>query len=242
MERVLGQPMRLDLVLSKEVRLDKSVAQDSLDLARIGALDFLRARQANPQLVALAQENAPKDAVIFALTRSGITNLSQVRSIAFADTNSTISAWAKVFLVREGIRGVNLQRYADLPSGVTNLYAHREAVKAVLAGQFDAGVARPSQLTSEVGVEGRDWVALLRFDSSQTLWAAGGGVSAPVRAAFKTVLLELAQQQQNLALPDRVQNLIAVDAKILLELEEALERDLRLFNAPAATEPERKAP
>jgi len=241
MERLLGQAVRLDLVLSKEVRMAKFLAQDSFDLARLGALDFIRARQTNPRLVALAQENVPKDAVVFALVRSGITNLSQVRSIAFADTNSTISAWAKVFLVRAGIRASNLERHANLPSAIIDLYAHREAVRAVLAGQFDAGVARPSQLASEVGVEGRDWVALLRFDSSQTLWAAGGSVPEPVRKAFKTVLIELTHQQ-HLILPDRVRNLIALDARTLQKLEEALERDLRSFDSAPDSKASGKAP
>ena len=241
MERLLGRAVRLDLVLSKEVRLDKFVAQDSLDLARIGALAFIRARQADPRLEAIAQENAPKDAVIFALVRSGITNLSQVRSIAFADTNSTISAWAKVFLARAGIRASNLVHHANLPSPITDLYAHREAVRAVLAGRFEAGVARPAQLASEVGVEGRDWVALLRFDSSQTLWATGGSVPEPVRKAFQTVLIELTGQQ-HLILPDRVRNLLVLDARTLRELEEALERDLRSFDSAPGSEVGGKAP
>jgi serine/threonine protein kinase/ABC-type phosphate/phosphonate transport system substrate-binding protein len=238
MERLLRRTVRLDLVLSKEVRMDKAVARDSLDLARIGALAFIRARQANPRLMPLAQENAPKDAVIWTPKRTGITNLNQVRSLAFADTNSTISAWAKVFLVRAGIRAANLSHHADLPSRVTELYAHREAVKAVLAGRFDAGVARPAHLNSEVGVEGRDWIALLKFDSSQTVWAAGGNMEDAVRDAFKTVLIELSKQQ-HLVLPDRVRDLIPIDTKLLLELEEALERDLKLFDSPAVPEVER---
>ena len=66
MESSLRRPIRLDLVLFKEDRRDQHVAQDNLDLTRMGSLAFLRARETNPKLVPLVQENSPKDAVIFA--------------------------------------------------------------------------------------------------------------------------------------------------------------------------------
>ena len=68
----------------------------------------------------LTPKAPPHEKAHFALARSGITNLSQVRSIAFADTNSTISAMAKVLLVRKGVRAANLSHYANLPSSITN--------------------------------------------------------------------------------------------------------------------------
>lgn len=228
MEQLLRRSVRLDLVLSKEVRLDKSAAQDGLHLARLGALAFLRARAVNPHLTPIVQEGAPKEAVVFSLTRSGITNLQQVRSVAFADTNSTISFWAKVWLARGGVYGSNLHHYADLPSIVTDAYAHRQAVKAVLDGRFDAGVARATHLINEVGLEGRDWVSLLKFDSSQTLWALGGNLPDSDREALKTTLMEI-PNQPHLILPDRVRNLTLFNAKTLSELEAAADRDLRSF-------------
>jgi hypothetical protein len=84
-------------------------------------------------------------------------------------------------------------------------------------------------------------VALLKFESTQTIWVAGAGVDDAVREAFKTALLELSRQQQ-LVLPDRVRNLVPIEQKQLLELENALQRDLELFEPPARPEAERSGP
>jgi tRNA A-37 threonylcarbamoyl transferase component Bud32/ABC-type phosphate/phosphonate transport system substrate-binding protein len=239
LERLLSVPVRLDLVLSKEVRLNKAFTEPGVHLARLSALAFFRAREAHPRLTPLVREGETKDAVIWALVRSGITNLNQVRSIAFADTNSTMSACAKAALVQAGIRATNLSHYADLLSPLSDTYAHRRAVLGVLSNQFDAAVARPSHLANEVGVEGRDWVPLLKFESCPTLWAAGESVTAADCDALRTVLLELAKQKR-LALDDRMRNLIPLDEAQLRELESTLKRDLELFDPSAA--PDNKSP
>jgi serine/threonine protein kinase/ABC-type phosphate/phosphonate transport system substrate-binding protein len=250
MERALHLPVRLDLVLFKEGRLDQHIAHENLHLARVSALGFLRARETNPKLVPIVQENAPKDAVIFARTSSGISNLIQLRgrSVAFADTNSTIDAWAKVFLVRAGIRAADLSYHSNLTSQVltndreSDFHAHKEAFRAVREERFDAAVGRSNHVKDELGAEGTNWVALLKFESSRTLWVAGSRVTAEVREALSSALLGLSRlpwkKQQDLRLPVRLRNFIPINSNALKELEEALDRDLRLFESPAAPGPE----
>jgi serine/threonine protein kinase/ABC-type phosphate/phosphonate transport system substrate-binding protein len=241
MERELRRPVRLDLVVFKDSRLDREMAEGSLDLARMGALPFVRAREINPKLLPLVQENSPKDAVVFALKSSGITNLQQVRSIAFADTNSTIDAWAKVFMVRTGIYGANLI-YSNLVSTPDDrdgdYHAHKAGLQAVRDEKFEAAVARAHQVRDALGAEGSNWVALLKFESSQTLWVAGSRMTAAERQALSNAMVALsrlpAQKQQDLVLPDRVRNLVPINPKSLQELKDALERDLRLFESPVA--------
>jgi hypothetical protein len=104
----------------------------------------------------------------------------------------------------------------------------------VREGRFDAGVARPMHVAAELGPEGKNWVSLLKFESSQTLWVAGGNVAVESRQALKAALLLLAEQPPSLRLEHRARNLIAIDTKSLAELEEAFDRDLRLFGTPTA--------
>ena len=252
MTRRLGRPVRLDLMISKEARRDQQMIQKDLDLTRIGALPFFRARESNPGLVLLVQENSPKDSVIFTLTCTGITNLSQLRgrSIAFADTNSTIDAWAKVHLLRAGLRASDFISCAHLQSTPEekdiDYHAHKEALEAVKAGMTDAGVARPLHIIDALGPEGSNWVSLLKFESSQTLWVGGSRLAPEVREALRQAMLALAglgpKEQQDLKLPDRVRNLTPINAKSLRELQDALERDLREFDRPAGTNAPPKQP
>jgi serine/threonine protein kinase/ABC-type phosphate/phosphonate transport system substrate-binding protein len=239
MEQTLRRPVRLDLVIFKNVRLDEQMAQGDLDLARMGALPFVRVRETNPKLIPLVQENSSKEAVVFALTSSGITNLHQVRSIAFADTNSTIDAWAKVFLVRTGIYGAGLNYYSNLLSKPddrdTDFRTHSEALQAVRDRRFDAGVAKLVHVQEALGPEGSNWVALLKFESSQTLWVAGSRMTLEVSGALSSAMNAFSRlstnEQQDLLLPDRLRNLIPINSKSLQDLKDALERDLRLFES-----------
>ena len=115
-------------------------------------------------------------------------------------------------------------------------HAHKEALQAVRDKRFDAAVARPHHVKDALGLEGTNWTSLLRFDSSQTLWAAGGRLTPEYRAALTGALLALARlspkKQQELKLPDRVRNLVPIDTKALKDLEDALHRDLQLFERP----------
>ena len=122
MRSLLGRPVLLNLMLCKysyqsftEIA-DDQPREKKPDFQRLGAVGYVRALNLNAKVQAVVQEESGKDAVIFVRKSSPITILDQFadHSFVFGDTNSTIVAWAKVYLVRRGIRGTNLSDYKTI--------------------------------------------------------------------------------------------------------------------------------
>lgn len=245
MEPTLQRPVRVDIELFKSGQLSKEgLAKGNLDLTRMGALNYLRARDANFQLAALVQEISRKDAVVFARRGLGITNLNQLRgrSFAFGDTNATLSVWAKVFMTRAGILGANLSRYAHLNSREAfledirqhgfreemqgDLHSHSQVIKEVLDGTFDAGVARVKYVATYLG---KELVPLYDFDSTSNFWVARRGLPADVQEALKAAILSITNDEILRALPTKAVGFRAVSERDLADLEQALHRDVALF-------------
>jgi serine/threonine protein kinase len=111
METFAGQRVIFDLKLCKMSQFSfREIVEGKADFQRLGAVSYLRARQLNPSVQAMVQEPVGKPAVIMVRTDSPITNLSQFfgKCLALGDSNSTIAAWAKVYLIQAGVRGTNL--------------------------------------------------------------------------------------------------------------------------------------
>jgi serine/threonine protein kinase len=117
----LGQPVVFDLKLCRNSKLAfNEIANGGADFQRLGAVSYLRAQSLNPKVEAVVQESEGKKAVIFVPSNSPITQLSQFagRSFAFGDTNSTIVAWAKYYLVQAGVWGTNRCFYETIDDDV----------------------------------------------------------------------------------------------------------------------------
>jgi ABC-type phosphate/phosphonate transport system substrate-binding protein len=111
------------------------------------------------------------------------------RSIAFGDTNATVSFWAQIKLVEHGITATNLARYDFLEStqdfeedvqehGLTEavgrigfLHSHAQVIEGVLSGRYDVGTALRKAFRVH---EHRGLMAIpgTEFESSRPLWVA----------------------------------------------------------------------
>ena len=169
MEKVMHRPVFIDLRLYKsEADAVRDAARDKLDVQRMSALTYVFSKQQAPGLAPVVRERSRKEAVIFASKASGITNLLQVtgQRVAFGQTNSTISFWAKVFLRRAGIRADHLRSFEHLsgtkpdrepnpawPKGSedrdSETQAHKRSIEAVSFGRADVGVAPRRQFENK---------------------------------------------------------------------------------------------
>ena len=161
MEKALHRPVFINLRLYKsETDATRDTARDKLDVQRMSAMVYVLSKELAPGLEPVVREHSRRQAVIFASKRSGITNLLQVagQRVAFGQTNSTISFWAKVWLMRAGIRAGQLKSAVHLsgtrqdrdpnparPKGSedrdSETQAHKRAIEAVYLGQADVGAA-----------------------------------------------------------------------------------------------------
>jgi serine/threonine protein kinase len=204
----LGRPVAVDLVLCKSRKARDGLVAGDIELARMGALTFLHAQALQSQLQPVVQIGMGKAAVIFARADSGVASLGQMagHSFAFGDTNATLSFWAKFYLMDAQINGRDLSRYAILDSQAVyleqvrqkdfdpaaELSSHSEVVRAVLAGEFDAGVARLRPVQNKLG---KELVPLLYFDSDPNLWVARAGLPSKMVEALKTIFLSLSPEE-----------------------------------------------
>jgi ABC-type phosphate/phosphonate transport system substrate-binding protein len=164
----LGREVRIDLRLYKFANERfEHLAKGELDLARSGAYQLLRAKEDRLPIRGLVEQvNPGKAAVFFTRTNSGIKSLSDLkgRSMAFGETNATISFVAQTILATNGIIGKDLSNYdyfdsktefmedvldslhqgksvADVLRRYGVLSSHSAVLERVIEGEYDAGVS-----------------------------------------------------------------------------------------------------
>lgn len=203
--------------LNREIRIDvrlykfhEDFVQDlmsgAVDLGRMGAVRYLRAHRARPDLVPLAvPQTCYKIGLLFTRTNSGIQSLQDIigRRVAFGETNSTISYWAQIRLAEQGITGEKLAGHEFLDStldfadevievGFSNalqrigyLHSHAQVIEGVMEGRFDVGVAMRRAFLIH---QSRGLVAIpgSEFTSSRNVHVARAGLDP----TFVTALTE----------------------------------------------------
>jgi serine/threonine protein kinase len=162
MGRHMGREIRMDLRLYKfEGDRYDALGKGELDILRSGAYPVLRLlKQNGPMRTLVEQVNPGKLGVFFTRTNSDIRQLTDIkgRSMAFGETNATISFMAQTKLAALGITTNDLSDYAFLDSAtefqedviekgyeptlkrVGELTSHSEVLERVIDGTFDAGI------------------------------------------------------------------------------------------------------
>jgi ABC-type phosphate/phosphonate transport system substrate-binding protein len=160
----LGREVRVDVKVYKFAEdFADDVCAGTVDFGRMAALPFLRARRAQPALIPLVvPTTSSKLGIFFTRPDTGIQSMREIRghSIALGDTNATVSYWAQIQMVKNGISATNLARYDFLDStlefaedvqdlGYSNavsrigyLHSHAQVIESVLGRRYDVGVAR----------------------------------------------------------------------------------------------------
>jgi serine/threonine protein kinase/ABC-type phosphate/phosphonate transport system substrate-binding protein len=157
----LRRPVVIDLRLYKsEPDAARDTIRGRLDLQKMGAVQYVISKMANPGLKLVARERSQKEAVIFAAKGSGITNLAQLagKRVAFGSESSDLTFWAKVYLRRAGMRAADLASCVHLSgtkkdedddpararSGADrdpDIQAHKQVIQEVFSGRADVGVS-----------------------------------------------------------------------------------------------------
>lgn len=208
MSELMEKPTRLDLRLYKDhARAVEDFARREVDFAQLNALDFLRARERDPDVRPLIRFEPTVDkmdsVVVFTRKDKGIQNIAdlQGKSLLLGMADSTMNFWTKAALVSAGIHGKDLGRYRYidrptdfLPAGkiapaatLGNPFSSMTPVEAVMSGQYDAAVVREKRFQEVASEQGL--VALERFSDSGDLLAAKGDLPRDVMGAFRRVVL-----------------------------------------------------
>jgi ABC-type phosphate/phosphonate transport system substrate-binding protein len=214
MEKALRRVVLIDLRLSKsEANAMRNVARGELDVERVGAFLYILSKQTTPELEPVARERGQKEAVIFASKDSGITNLAAVagKRIAFGDTDSVLTFWAKVHLARAGIRASNLQSYVHLngasrgrdegPSGAklsqdrdAETQAHKRVLQEVSLGRADVGEA-PRRHFEQARYKRHGLVPLLVYPITSDVYVARPGLDPEIGRALRESLISFQGKQ-----------------------------------------------
>jgi predicted Ser/Thr protein kinase/ABC-type phosphate/phosphonate transport system substrate-binding protein len=193
MSQSLGCAVRLDLKLYKfrnDVVAD--LCADQTDFGRVGPLRFLRARRGPSAPVPLVVPSNPhRIGMLFTHTNTGIRSWQDIRgrSMAFGDTNATVSYWAQIRLAEHGITATNLAGYdfleatqdfaedvqehglAEAVGRIGFFHSHAKVIEGVVSGRYDVGTALRKAFLIH---EHRGLVAIpgTEFESSRPLWVA----------------------------------------------------------------------
>ena len=213
---------RLSRSLDRQVRVDVKIykfAEDfiadlhagKVDFGRMAALPFVRARRTQPALLPLVVPTpASKIGIFFPRRDAGIQSIPDIlgHSVAFGDTNATVSYCAQILLRKSGITATNLahydyldstqdfeeevheQGYSNAVSRIGYLHSHAQVIENVLSGRYDVGVARIKAFQIH---EVRGLVAIpgAEFASSLNVWVARPNLDPKFVAAIINAMISL---------------------------------------------------
>ena len=249
----LGQPVRFDLRLYKPgLGMWEDIASGQVDFSRIGALVYLRGRQASQRVTALVQQKNPgKQGAFFARKNSGFSSPADLRgrSLALGDTNATISMLALWMLVTNGLTARDLASYDFIDSneeflrdvktrGFTRaieqvgfLHSHGEAIESVIAGRHDAGVAQPKFVYAH-----RDSLEIIPgtlFESTRNPWVIHTDLPPDIIVALRDAMMSMKRFGWLEEIPDKPEGFVPVQDSDYEPLGKALEDVDRAFPLPA---------
>ena len=211
LEKSLQRPVQIDLRLYKsQAHAVRDAARGQLDLQRMGAFLYVLSKEAHPGFEPVARERGQREAVIFASQDSGVTNLTQVagRRVAFGQTNSTTSFWAKFHLARAGIFATNLQSCFHVDNGSrrrdddparpedrdAEIQSLKRVVQEVALGHADIGEA-PRRQFELARYKRRGLVPLLAYRVTPDVYVARPGLDAEVVRALRESLASIQGQE-----------------------------------------------
>lgn len=208
MAKTLKRPVVTDLLFIKNNTVGAApLIEGDADFQRLGALSYIRAREAALQVEPVVQEQSEKEAVIFTRTDTGIKSLSEVAGhrVAFAHTNSIVSFMAMLHLARAGLCCTNLKyEHLDMPPLPENLdkvsvggtdadadpevFAHKAVIDRVVAREFDVGESRRHHYQRN---RHRGLVEIYNYTVPPSVYAARPGLNPGIINAFRQSMLSL---------------------------------------------------
>jgi ABC-type phosphate/phosphonate transport system substrate-binding protein len=247
--RKLGHEVRIDVRIYKFPGdfLDDLCA-GNIDFGRMAALPFVRSQRNKSAPIPLAMPvTSSKPSLFFSREGAGIRSLADIRghSMAFGDTNATVSYRAQIRLLQNGIAATNLAGYDFLDStlefadeamdaGVSNalnrivyLHSHAQVIESVVSKRHDVGVARTKAFLIH---QSRGLVAIpgSEFESSRNLFVARHNLDPQSAAALIEALTSLKGHWLE-ALPDQSPGYQPVNPKAYEEEEKWLDRITEAF-------------
>ncbi len=161
-----------------------------VDVARLGAASYVRAKAANPQIKILAMENhrggKTFHGVICVHADSPIHHARDLKGkrFAFGNARSTFGHYlSQQYLLDHGLSVSDLAGFAFLGR-------HDKVGEAVGAGGFDAGALKESTFDKLVR-QGVPLRALAKLPIVTRPWVARGGFPGPLYRAIQDALLQL---------------------------------------------------
>ncbi len=183
--------IRLRIFATHAAAIDALVGGE-IDFARFGPASYVKAkaREAEIALLAMEQKNGStrSQGVVVAAPDSPVQGLADLkgRRFAFGDENSTVGRYlAQAELVRAGLHAGDLAAYEYLGQ-------HNRVAKAVVLGDFDAGVV-DDDTYEQYGHQGK-LRAIHQFDTVTTPWIARAGMHSCVLGKLRASLVALSNE------------------------------------------------
>lgn len=192
MQRELGEKAVFHLRLLKRFnRNEETLIRGEVDFLVVGAVEFLRAEQATPGIVAVARAINSREGVVFARTNGATTRLPDLRgrSLVLPDTDLSLTVWAKARLVEAGLHRRDFSSITNImDQGIeagTTVVSASETIDRMLRGEWDAGVTHRGQFERyrHLGL-----IELDSFPETPNVLAARAGLDARLIAALRKVL------------------------------------------------------
>lgn len=196
----LGESVRISLSVAKsyEEGID-SIAKGTVDIAQLGPVSYVQAKEANPQIDILAVEVSKGqkvfNGVIAVREDSAITDIAQLKgqSFAFGDELSTIGRYlSQKYLMDHGIYAKDLKKFEYLGR-------HDRVGAAVDSKEYDAGALKEGTLKKMVKA-GAHLRVLASFPNVTKPWVVRAGVDEKLAAALKKALLSVRDEKALTAL------------------------------------------
>ncbi len=155
----------------------EALLKEEVDFARLGPSSFILALEKNPAVRLLVIEEQEGQhtfkGVIFTRENSGVQEIKDLKgkSFAFGDPDSTIGRYlSQSYLVSAGIYARDLSKFEYLDR-------HDKVVDSVLAGKFDAGVAKEGTVAK---FKNKGVKVLETFENVTKPWVARSKLEAKI--------------------------------------------------------------
>ena len=191
LSRTLKEKVEISLSVAKSYEEGiSSIAKGEVDLAQLGPVSYVQAKEANPKIkiVAVESNKGTKTfkGVIAVREDSSIKDIKALRgaSFAFGDELSTIGRYlSQKYLMDHGIFAKDLKKFEYLGR-------HDRVGAAVDAKEFDAGALKEGTLKKMVKA-GAHLRVLAAFDNVTKPWVARAGLDERTLTALRQALLNL---------------------------------------------------
>ncbi len=190
----LGDPVDIELCIFKTYEEGlNAVVNGEVDISRLGPASYVKAHEANPDVVLLAKEakkgKSTFKGVICVREESTYETLEELRGcrFAFGDPQSTIGR----YLSQSELLDVGLT--SDEFETIEYLGQHDKVAMAVQMGDFDAGALKESTF-NKMNTEGSLRV-LHSFDNITKPWVARAGLDSRIVVELRASLLEATDEE-----------------------------------------------